>query len=108
MLRFPLQFQIAPVIEARTGFPYSNIDASQRYVGIPNSLEYPTFLSVDSRFSKDLKINPKYSVRVSISGFNLTNHNNPEAVHANIADPAHGIFFGQRHRRFTFDFDFLF
>ena len=108
VLRFPLQFQIAPVIEARTGFPYSNIDASQRYVGIPNSLEYPTFLSVDSRFSKDLKINPKYSERVSISGFNLTNHNNPEAVHANIADPAHGIFFGQRHRRFTFDFDFLF
>lgn len=108
VMRFPLQFQVAPVIEARTGFPYSNLDASQRYVGIPNSLNYPTFLSVDARFSKDLKINPKYSVRTSVSGFNLTNHNNPEAVHANIADPAHGIFFGQRHRHFTVDFDFLF
>ena len=108
VLRFPLQFQVAPVIEARNGFPYSNLDASQRYVGVPNSQQFPTFFSVDSRFSKDVKINPKYSVRVSLSTFNLTNHNNPEAVHANVADRAHGIFFGQRHRHFTFDFDFLF
>ena len=108
VMRFPMQFQVAPVVEARTGFPYSNLDASQRYVGVPNSLKYPTFFSLDSRFSKDVKLNPKYSVRLSLSTFNLTNHDNPEAVHNNIADPRHGIFFGQRHRHFTFDFDFLF
>ena len=108
VMRFPLQFQVAPVVEARSGFPYSNIDASQRYVGIPNGLKYPTFFSLDSRFSKDVRINPKYSVRVSLSGFNLTNHDNPEAVHNNVADPQRGLFFGQRHRHFTFDFDFLF
>ncbi|SPE25187.1 hypothetical protein SBA3_1150005 [Candidatus Sulfopaludibacter sp. SbA3] len=43
-----------------------------------------------------------------MSGYNLGNHFNPEAFHNNIADPAHGIFFGQRQRRFTFDFDVLF
>ena len=91
VMRFPLQFQIAPVIEGRTGFPYSNLDAAQRYVGIPNGQTFPTFFSLDSRISKDFKVNPKYSVRASISTFNWTNHNNPEAVHANIADPAHGI-----------------
>ena len=53
-------------------------------------------------------MNPKYSVRFSVSGFNLTNHFNPEAVHWNIADPAFGLFFGQRGRRFTMDFDVLF
>ena len=108
VVRFPMTFQVAPVIEARTGFPFSNVDAAQRYVGIPNGLKFPAFLSLDSRFSKDVKINPKYSVRVSMSTFNLTNHDNPEAVHNNIADPARGIFFGQRRRHFTFDFDFLF
>lgn len=108
VMRFPHQFQIAPVIEYRTGFPYSNVDALQQYVGPVNSARFPNFLSVDSRFSKDIKINPKYSVRLSISTFNLTNHNNPEAVHANTTDPARGIFFGQRHRHYTFDFDFLF
>ena len=53
-------------------------------------------------------MNPKYGVRVSVSGFNLTNHFNPEAVHGNVADPASGYFFGHRGRRFTVDFDFLF
>lgn len=108
VVRLPAKFQIAPVLEYRNGFPYSQFEPSQRYAGIPNSFRYPRFLSLDSRFSKDIKVNPKYSVRVSISGFNLTNHDNPEAVHANTGDPANGIFFGQRRRRFTADFDFLF
>ena len=58
--------------------------------------------------SKDIKVNPKYTVRLSLSDFNLTNHFNPEAVHNNIADGAYGLFFGQRGRRFTADFDVLF
>ena len=29
-------------------------------------------------------------------------------VHWNVDDPAAGIFFGERHRRFTADFDVLF
>jgi hypothetical protein len=47
-------------------------------------------------------------VRFSVSGFNLTNHFNPEATHWNTGDPAYGLFFGERHRRFTADFDVLF
>jgi hypothetical protein len=39
---------------------------------------------------------------------NLTNHFNPEAFHNNIADPACGLCFGQRGRRFTADFDVIF
>jgi hypothetical protein len=45
---------------------------------------------------------------LSVSSFNLTNHFNPEAIHWNTADPARGLFFGERHRRFTADFDVLF
>ena len=108
VFRLPFKFQIAPVIEYRTGFPYIQVNAQQSYVGVPNSMRFPDFFSVDSRFSKDLKINAKYSVRVSVSGFNLTNHFNPEQVHNNIDGPDFGTFFGHRGRRFTADFDFLF
>ena len=55
-----------------------------------------------------VKVSPKYTVRISVSGYNLSNHFNPEAVHYNIGDPAYGIYFGQRQRRFTADFDVLF
>lgn len=108
VLVFPRKVQIAPVMEYRSGFPYIETDAAQRYVGIPNSTRFPNFVSIDSRFSKDLQINPKYAIRLSVTGFNLTNHFNPEAVRSNIGDPAHGYFFGHRGRRFTVDFDFLF
>jgi len=107
-VQLPQRMRIAPVLEYRNGFPYYVTDAAQNYVGIPNSNRYPSFLSLDSRLSKDIQVTPKYAVRLSVSGYNITNHFNPETFHNNIADPSYGIFFGQRQRRFTFDFDVLF
>ena len=100
--------RIAPVLEYRTGFPYIATDAAQAYAGIPDGSRFPVFWSADTRVSKDVKVNAKYSVRLSLSGFNLTNHFNPEAVHYNTGDPLDGIAFGHRGRRFTGDFDVLF
>ena len=89
-LQLPYGFGLAPVFEYRNGFPYSEVDALQQYVGIPDSKRFPNFLSVDARVWRDFKVNPKYSVRLSVSSFNLTNHFNPEATHANTADSASG------------------
>jgi hypothetical protein len=47
-------------------------------------------------------------VRFSVTGFNLTNHFNALAVHANVEDPQYGIFFGNYHRRYRGDFEVLF
>jgi hypothetical protein len=107
-VKLPDGFRISPVMELRSGFPYSAMDAAQNYAGTPNGRRYPSFFSLDSRLSKDIKVSAKYTVRLSLSDFNLTNHFNPEAVHNNIADGAYGLFFGQRGRRFTADFDVLF
>jgi hypothetical protein len=106
--QLPVGFRISPILEYRDGFTYSELDAAQNYVGIPNRNRYRNFLSLDSRFSKDVKVNAKYTVRLSVSSYNLTNHFNPEAFHNNIADSAFGTFFGGRGRRFTADFDVLF
>jgi hypothetical protein len=108
LIQLPLGFRVAPVFEYRSGFPYAVTDAYQNYVGVPYAGRFPSFVSLDSRFSKDFKLNPKYTIRPSISGFNLTNHFNPAAFHGNIADPAYGLFFGDRHRRFTADLDVVF
>jgi len=99
-----------PLIEFRTGFPYATLDAMQNYVGIPYSdaTRFPHFFSADARVMKDLKVNSKYTLRVSLTGFNLSNHFNALAVHNNIDDPQYGVFFGNYHRRYRFDFEVLF
>ena len=107
-LRLPWKMSIAPMLEWRNGFPYATTDVAQNYVGMPNQTRFRNFLSLDSRVSKDIKVNDKYSLRLSVSGFNLTNHFNPLQVHSNIEDPAYGVFFGNHKRRFRLDFDVIF
>jgi hypothetical protein len=110
-LKAPFQgIQILPIVEYRNGFPYARFDALQDYVGIPNSsaTRFPNFFSADARVLKDFKVSPKYTLRASITGFNLTNHFNALAVHANVTDPQFGSFFGNYHRRYRGDFEVVF
>jgi hypothetical protein len=108
VFQLPWKMRYAPIVEYRNGLPYSQVDAMQNYVGAANSKRFPKFFSFDSRVSKDFQINPKYAVRFSLSGFNLTNHFNALDVHRNTADPRSGIFFGNFQRMFRLDFDVLF
>jgi TonB-dependent Receptor Plug Domain len=108
-LNYPkYKLQLLPIIEYRDGFPYTRLDAMQNYVGVPNSTRYPNFFSADTRVIRDFKVSPKYTVRLSLSAFNLTNHFNALDVHANSADPQYGVFFGNYHRRYRGDFEFVF
>ena len=106
----PRGFRLLPAVEYRNGFPYASYDVLGNYVGTPynNHTRYPDSFSLDAKLSKDFKINTKYSVRLSVSGMNLTNHFNALAIHSNIADPRYGSFFGNYNRRFMADFDILF
>ena len=63
---------------------------------------------MDLRLAKSIAVNKDHAVRISFSGFNLSNHWNPESVRWNTADPQLGEFLGQRPRRFRIDFDLLF
>ncbi len=109
-VNLPLNFSMLPIVEYHNGFPYAQLDAAQSYVGTPysNSSRFPNFFSADTRLMRDFKINPKYAVRLSVTGFNLSNHFNALAVHANTADPQSGVFFGNYRRRYRFDFEVLF
>ena len=101
---------LLPMMEYRNGFPYARYDALGNYVGTPNDnrTRFPNFFAADARIMKDFPVNPKYTLRFSVSGFNLTNHFNALSVHANIADPQYGVFFGNYNFRYRADFDVLF
>jgi hypothetical protein len=108
-LNYPkYKLQLLPIIEYRDGFPYTRVDAMQNYVGVPNSTRYPNFFSADAKVIRDFKLSPKYTMRLSLTAFNLTNHFNALDVHANSADPQYGVFFGNYHRRYRGDFEFVF
>ncbi len=102
--------EVMPLVEFRTGFPFARLDALQNYAGIPysDSTRFPDFFSADARVIKNFKVNSKYTLRVSLTGLNVSNRFNALAVHNNIADPQYETFFGNYHRRYRFDFEVLF
>lgn len=109
-ISLPHRFSIAPIFEVRSGFPYAVRDAQQDFVGVRNSdqTRFPTFLSLDAEFAKEVQVTKKYAVRLSLKVFNLTNQFNPRDVHANTADPLFGQFFASYHRAFSGGFDVVF
>ncbi|HVW08581.1 MAG TPA: hypothetical protein VHC90_08365, partial [Bryobacteraceae bacterium] len=108
-VKLPVQnFHLYPTVEYRNGFPYTMLDEWQNYAGVPNSSRFPNFFSLDSRLSRDFRVSKDHTVRLSVTGYNLTNHFNALAVHANIADPQYGIFFGNYKRRYRFDFEVVY
>ena len=105
----PWRMHLSPHVEYRNGFPYQPVDALQNYVDFGSyQARYPRYFSLNARIGKDVSFGPKHAVRFSLSGINLTNHNNPLQVHNNTADPQFGSFFGNYGRHLLLDFDFLY
>lgn len=108
-VKVPFQnFHLYPTVEYRNGFPYTHFDELQNYVGVPNSNRFPNFFSADARLSRDFKVSKDHTIRLSVTGYNITNHFNALAVHSNIADPSQGTFFGNYKRRYRFDFEVVY
>jgi hypothetical protein len=106
----PRRSSISPIFEWRSGFPFSARDQNQNFVGVRNSdlTRFPVFLSLDLELAKEFQLTKKYGVRLSVLGFNLTNHFNPRDVHANIAERQFREFFASYRRYFSGGFDILF
>jgi TonB dependent receptor/Carboxypeptidase regulatory-like domain len=105
----PHKFTVTPHAELRNGFPFQPSDVLQQYIAATGpQYRFPRFFSLDMRVSKEVQVDTKHAVRLSLSGRNLSNHFNPLEVHSNTDDPLYGTFFGNNDRRFVFDFDFLY
>ena len=106
----PSKIVLYPLIETRTGFPWQSVDVYQQFLNNEQATAHrlPSYLSVDLRVSKDVRLNEKYTLRPSISITNVTNHFNALDVHNNIADPQYGQAFGNYDRHARFDLDVVF
>jgi hypothetical protein len=100
---------LSPVADIHSGFPYSNVDVLQNYVGAPNSLRFPTYFSLDVKVYRDFplripfKERPKgkiRKIRIGIYSIDVTNRQNPHDVFNNVTAPLFGQFAGFQ-RRFT-------
>jgi hypothetical protein len=117
----PRQITMTPVVDWRTGFPYSLLDEDQNYVGVRNrGGRFPNFFSLDLQVTKGLKVpvpswgvipakfrGKKYSGRVGVKLFNITNHWNPRDVQSNLASRDFGTFYNTVGRSIRLKFEFV-
>ncbi|HEU4835299.1 MAG TPA: carboxypeptidase regulatory-like domain-containing protein [Pyrinomonadaceae bacterium] len=107
----PFNMVVTPVVDWRSGFPFSIIDENQDFVGPRNAGgRFPRLLTLDLLVMKALKIRfrgKEYKGRAGFTVFNITNHWNPRDVQNNIASPQFGTFFNSADRSVRLKFEFV-
>jgi hypothetical protein len=114
-LRMRYDINISPLVEIRSGFPFSFVNERLDFVGRRNQAgRFPTFLSLALQVTKGFAI-PKFvpriggrRTRIGLAVLNTTNHFNPSEVQNNIISPRLGQFFNSLGAsvRGKFEFDF--
>jgi len=96
--------RLAPVLEIRTGFPFSIIDENRNFVGPRDRAgRFPTFASLDLQVMKSIRLPgrwKKYRAEVGLKVFNVTNHFNPRDFQNNLASEDFGAFSNGVGRKF--------
>lgn len=97
-IALPLDILLAPMVEYRTGFPFSAVNDRLEYVGERNRAgRFPDYFSVDVQVTKGFKVPlpiiRKYKLRAGVALFNIFNRFNPRDVQNNISNPNYGEFY---------------
>ena len=112
IVQLPYKFQFVPILDAHTGFPYSNVDANWNYIGQRNEAgRFPAFASLDLKIQYPFNFTFK-GHRIQFLGglkvIDVTNHYNPRDVQQNITSPFYGVFYNSVGRLWRIDGDFDF
>jgi len=89
VLHLPWKLTLVPAIEWRSGFPYTLHAEDHAPVGPRNGERFPAFLSADLQILRRVNLFGR-EADVGVAVFNLTNHDNPRDVEANVASPLYG------------------
>jgi hypothetical protein len=107
----PFNLVLTPVVDWRSGFPFSIVNEEQDFVGPRNAGgRFPRLLTLDLLVMKALKIRfrgKEYKGRAGFTVFNSMNHWNPRDVQNNIASPQFGTFFNSADRSVRLKFEFV-
>jgi Carboxypeptidase regulatory-like domain/TonB dependent receptor len=105
LFHLPWKLAFSPVLDVHSGFPYSNVDVLQNYVGVPDSSRFPTYFSLDARIYKEIALRIPFrerskarKIRLGIYSTDVTNHQNPHDVFSNVSSPIFGTFAGFQRR----------
>jgi hypothetical protein len=105
----PWKITFSPSVDVHSGFPYSNFDVLQQYVGTPDSLRFPAYFTFGFSVYREFRA-PHFKrrkIRIGIFSLNATNRRNPTAVYSNTASPFFGDFTGPEKRIDGFIFDIV-
>jgi hypothetical protein len=102
LIAVPHKWTISPVLDVRSGLPFSAVDVLQNYVGAPNSLRFPYYFSLDFQIYRDFPLTKwkfigplkNHSARVAGYSLDVTNRHNPNDVFNNVTSPEFGTFAG--------------
>ena len=110
----PKKFTFSPILDVHSGYPYSNVDVLQDYVGTPNGQRFATYLSLDVKIYRvfqipflGVKSGKIHHIRLGFYSLNVTNHGNFNAVFNNVTAPNFGEFVGFLDRRDGAVIDFI-
>jgi Carboxypeptidase regulatory-like domain len=110
----PKKFTFSPILDVHSGYPYSNVDVLQNYVGTPNGQRFATYLSLDVKIYRvfpvpflGAKSGKVHHIRLGFYSLNVTNHGNFNAVYNNVTAPNFGQFVGFLDRRDGAVIDFI-
>jgi hypothetical protein len=87
----PSRVVVSPVLEWRSGFPYSVLDERQQYVGAPNSRQFPAFVALDMIVYRTFTVKRR-SADLGVQLFNTTHHFNPRDVYQVAGSARFGTF----------------
>jgi len=91
-LSLPHGFAVFPVLDTRTGFPLSYVDADRNFVGPRNRVgRFPAFVSLDAQITKRFQV-LGHNATIGLKVFNITNHFNPRDYQGNLASADFGGF----------------
>ena len=107
----PYRITLTPVLDLRTGFPYSIIDEDRNFVG-PRNLagRYANFASLDLQITRTISLTERfqnYRVELGLKIFNLTNHFNPRDFQNNIDSEGFGGFYNGVGRKYGMKLSFV-
>lgn len=100
------KFQLAYVVDWRTGHPFSAVDQNQRLVGLPDTYRFPDFFSLNLHVEKRVRLfGFEWAIR---GGFdNITGRPNPAVVNDNVDSTQFHTFSFIQGRAFTGRIRFL-
>ena len=97
IFQLPWKLTFSPVVDLHTGFPYSEVDVLENYLGVPNSQRFPTFFSLDIKVYREFQVPFTFLGRMKHRKFrfgfyslNVTNHFNWGQPVANLLSSTFG------------------